>query len=158
MHFYLSNVCFFWCLKCTLTNMIKMTKKWFLIFFLLKEKETKKRNFQSFRNIFFGCRAVTFTYSLERAKPLTQHMLLPCCIPGSFATNFHYIIRETSAKHTIKVILFSRKCWIQCFVSSWLADFCLLSFLYLKIVSLGTGKAALKNSHSGWKRYCEIIY
>lgn len=54
IHFYLSNVCFFWCLKCTLTNMIKMTKKWFLIFFLLKEKETKKRNFQSFRNIFLA--------------------------------------------------------------------------------------------------------
>ena len=129
----------------------------FDLFFVKRKRNTKKET-SKVLEIFFGCRAVACTYSLERAKPLSQHMQLPCCIPGSFATNFHYIIRETSAKHTIKVILFSRKCWIQCSVSSWFADFCLLSFLYLKIVSLGTGKAALKNSHSGWKRYCAIVY
>ena len=102
VYFYLSNVCFLWCLKCTSsTNKIKMTKKViFDLFFFKRKRNQKKRNFQSFRNIFFGYRAVTFTYSLERAKPLSQHMLLPCCIPGSFATNFHYIIWETSAIST----------------------------------------------------------
>lgn len=54
MYFYLSNVCFLWCLKCTSsTNKIKMTKKWFLICFLLKEKETKKKETSKVLETFF---------------------------------------------------------------------------------------------------------
>ena len=128
----------------------------FDLFFVKRKRNQKKETSKVLETFFLAIELVFIQTDFNTA--FSQHMQLPCCIPGSFATNFHYIIRETSAKHTIKVILFSRKCWIQCSVSSWLADFCLLSFLYLKIVSLGTGKAALKNSHSGWKRYCAIVY
>lgn len=54
VYFYLSNVCFLWCLKCTSsTNKIKMTKKVIFDLFFFKRKRNQKKETSKVLETFF---------------------------------------------------------------------------------------------------------